>query len=309
MHPIHTLSSSRRRLASPTVAALALASSLALLPAAQAATVFALGNDGATLLRFDSGTPGASATVGVISGAAAKLDGLDFRPADGLLYGYASATSGIYSVNTSSGATTLVSTSSSPVSAAIMGIDFNPVPDRLRVATDAGDNRRINIATGAAINDGALAYAAGDSNAAATPHVADVAYTNSDKIVATGTQLYYIDWVLNTLVTTTNPNAGVLDTVGALGVDTDANVGFDIVTDAAGINLAFASLNVGGVQGFYGINLATGAATLIGNIGSGTVPVNGLAIAAIPEPGSVALVLAAGVALTLQARRRSPATA
>ena len=284
---------------------LCLASALTLAPAAQAATVFALGNDGATLIRFDSATPGTTSTVGVIAGATVKLDGLDFRPADGLLYGYESATSGIYRVNTSTGATTLVSTSSAPVTAATMGIDFNPVPDRLRVATNDGDNRRINIATGAAITDGALVYAAGDANAGAAPRVADVAYTNSDKLAATGTQLFYIDWVLNTLANTTNPNGGVINTVGALGVDTDENVGFDIVTDAAGVNTAFASLNVGGVQGFYGINLATGAATLIGTTGTG--PLIGLAVAAIPEPGSLALVAAAGAALLLQGRRQHKA--
>ena len=303
MHTIPAHAPLRRLVAASAAAVIA----LALLPAAQAAAVFALGNDGATLLRFDSATPGSNSTVGVISGATVKLDGLDFRPADGLLYGYASATSGIYRVNTSSGATTLVSTSTGPVTAATMGIDFNPVPDRLRVATNDGDNRRINIADGVAILDGALAYAAGDVNASATPRVADVAYTNADKLVATGTQLYYIDWVLNTLVTTTNPNAGVLNTVGTLGVDTDQNVGFDIVTDAAGVNTAFASLNVGGVAGFYGINLVTGAATLIG--GTGTAgPLIGLAVAPIPEPGSVVLVLAAGAALVAQKRRdRAPA--
>ncbi len=303
MHSIPAPSPLRRCLAARLLAAPAAAvMAFALLPAAQAATVFALGNDGASLLRFDSATPGTNSTVGVISGATVKLDGLDFRPADGLLYGYQSATSGIYRVNTTTGATTLVSTSTGPVTAATMGIDFNPVPDRLRVATNDGDNRRINIADGVAILDGTLAYAAGDVNAGATPRVADVAYTNSDKLVATGTQLYYIDWVLNTLVTTSNPNAGVLNTVGALGVDTSQDVGFDIVTDAAGLNTAFASLNVGGVQGFYGINLVTGAATLIGSTGN-TGPLIGIAVAPIPEPGSLALVLAAGAALALQARR------
>lgn len=270
---------------------------------ASAAAVFALASDGMTLLRFDSATPGNVTTVGAVSGAATRLDGLDFRPADGLLYGYESSTSGIYSVNPATGATVLVATSSAPVGSAVMGIDFNPVPDRLRVATEAGDNRRINLAGGAAISDGALAYAAGDANFGIAPRVADVAYTNNDNNAATGTQLYYIDHALNTLVTTSNPNAGVLNTLGGLGVDADENLGFDILTDGAGTNTAFATLRVGGVQGFYGINLATGAATLIGNLNTG--PLNGLAVAAVPEPGSLALVAAAGAALLLQGRRAS----
>jgi hypothetical protein len=282
--------------------ACALAGALALAPAAQAATVYALAADGSTLQRFDSAMPGAATNVGLIAGATARLDGLDFRPADGMLYGFSSGSSGIYRVDPTTGATTLVSTSTAAVAAATMGIDFNPVPDRLRVVSNAGNNLRINVDTGAALTDGTLSYAAGDTNAGVTPQIADAAYTNSDKLPATGTQLYYIDWGLNTLVTTSNPHGGGMTTVGLLGVNTDENVGFDIITDASGINTAFASLNVGGVQGFYGINLATGAATLIGTTNTG--PLNGLAIAPIPEPAPLTLVLAAFGALALQAQRR-----
>ncbi len=281
---------------------LLLASSALSMTAVHAAAVYALAADGSTLVRFDSATPGSVATVGAVSGATTRLDGLDFRPANGLLYGYSSTTSGIYTVNPATGATALVATSSAPVGAATLGIDFNPVPDRLRVVTDAGDNRRINLAGGAAVTDGALVYAAGDVNAGATPRVADVAYTNNDNNPATGTQLFYIDYVLNTLVTTSNPNAGELSTVGALGVDTDENLGFDILTSAAGVNSAFATLRVGGVQGFYGINLATGAATLVGNLNTGAL--NGLAVAPVSEPAPLALVAAAGAVLLLQRRRQ-----
>lgn len=281
---------------------LALLAAVTLAPSAHAAMVYALAGDGTTLLRFDSATPGVNTTVGAVSGATRRLDGLDFRPADGQLYGFASNTSGIYRVDPNTGTTTLVSTSSASTTAATLGIDFNPVPDRLRIATSNGDNLRINVTTGAALVDGTLAYAAGDVNAGARPQIADVAYTNSDTLAATGTRLYYIDWVLNTLVTTSNPNGGVMNTVGLLGFDTDENVGFDILTDGAGVNTAFASLFVGGVQGFYGINLATGAATLIGNTLTG--PLNGLAVSNVPEPGSLALVLTAGAALALGARRR-----
>lgn len=301
------LSASSPHLFARSCKLLSLLAALTLAPAAQAAMVYALAGDGTTLLRFDSATPGVNTTVGALSGATTRLDGLDFRPSDGQLYGFASTTSGIYRVNASTGATTLVSTSSAATTAATLGIDFNPVPDRLRIVTSSGNNLRVNVATGAAVVDSNLAYAAGDVNAGSMPQIADVAYTNSDTLAATGTQLYYIDWVLNTLVTTTNPNGGMLNTVGLLGFDTDENVGFDILTDSAGVNTAFASLNVGGVQGFYGINLATGAATLIGNTSTG--PLNGLAVTHVPEPGSLALVLTAGAALALRARRRRGAAA
>lgn len=278
--------------------------------ASQAAPVFALAQDGSVLVRFDSANPASVSTIGALNGATTQLNGLDFRPADGFLYGYQAAGSGIYRVDPQTGETTLVSTSSAPVAATVLGIDFNPVPDRLRVVTDQGDNRRINVATGAAITDGGLTFAAGDANAGATPRVADVAYTNADTNAATGTQLYYIDWVLDLLLTTSNPNGGVVTTVGSLGLDTDANVGFDILTDAGGTNTALASFSVAGVSALYRIDLGSGAATWIGDIGAG--PLIGLAVAAVPEPASLGLAAVGLLALTglpgrAASRRRRPA--
>ena len=273
---------------------------------AHSVPVFSLANNGSSLIRFDSATPGAVTVVGNISGATTNLNGLDFRPMDGFLYGYQQANSGIYRVNTGTGATTFVSTSSAPVTDAQLGIDFNPVPDRLRVVTTADENRRINVDTGAAIIDGTLAYAVGDVNFGRNPSIIDAAYTNSDTNPATGTQLYYIDIARSTLVTTTNPNGGVLNTVGSLGVNTNRFVGFDIFTDLGGINTAFASLTTpGGAEGLYTINLGTGLATLVGTIGANQL--FGLAVAptAIPEPGSLALFAVASLAAAFGLRRRA----
>ena len=259
---------------------------------------------GGSLIRFDSATPGAVTTLGAISGAIARLDGLDFRPADGLLYGYEANGSGIYRVNINTGATTLVSTSSVPVGNGRLGIDFNPVVDRLRVVNSADDNRRINVATGAATADGALVYAVGDVNAGSNPQILDAAYLNADVNVATGTQLYYIDTGLDALITTSAPNAGTLTTVGALGVNANGFLGFDIATDALGFNIAYASLRVGVVDGLYTIDLGNGSATFVGDIaasqlfGLAAAPATPAAQAvAIPEPGSLALVAAAGLAV------------
>ena len=276
--------------------------------AAQAAPIYSLASNGGSLIRFDSATPGAVTTLGAISGAIARLDGLDFRPADGLLYGYEANGSGIFRVDINTGATTLVGTSSAPVGNGRLGIDFNPVVDRLRIVNSADENRRINVATGAAITDGGLAYAAGDVNAGSNPQVLDAAYTNADVDAATGTQLFYIDTGLDVLVTTSAPNAGTLTTVGALGVNANGFLGFDIATDALGTNTAYASLRVGGVDGLYTINLVTGSATFVGAIAAnqlfGLAAAPAARAAAIPEPGSLALVGAAGLAM-LGLRRRS----
>lgn len=276
--------------------------------AVQAAPIYSLASNGGSLIRFDSATPGTVTTLGAISGAIARLDGLDFRPADGLLYGYEANGSGIYRVDINTGATTLVSTSSAPVGNGRLGIDFNPVVDRLRVVNSADDNRRINVASGAAITDGGLAYAVGDVNAGSNPQILDAAYTNADVDATTGTQLFYVDTGLDVLVTTSAPNAGTLTTVGDLGVNANGFLGFDIATDALGTNTAYASLRVGGVDGLYTINLATGSATFVGAIAANQL--FGLAAApaaqavAIAEPGSLALVAAAGLAMLGLRRRR-----
>lgn len=289
----------------PLICAAALAA-CAVAPAAHAAIVFSLASSGLQLIRFDSANPGVVTTVGAITGAGSLgLNGLDFRPANGLLYGYSHQTGSVYTVDTNTGAAALVTAISAPTTGANVGIDFNPVPDRLRIVNAGDQNLRVNLAGGATLVDGTLAYAAGDANVGVNPNVVDAAYTNSDTSAATGTTLYYIDHGTNTLASTSNPNGGVLSTVGALGVDTGSALGFDILTDFA-VNTAFATLSVGGVNGFYGINLQTGAATLLGLVGN-TSPLWGLAVVpgttSVPEPGSLALVGLAGLA-ALAVRRR-----
>ncbi len=278
--------------------------------AAQSAVVYSLAGDGTSLVRFDSAAPGAVSVVGAIAGAATSLDGLDFRPADGLLYGYQAASSGIYRVDPATGTTVLAGTSNLPVTSRLLGLDFNPVADRLRIVTVNDENRRVNVDTGANATpggDGTLAFAAGDPNAGTDPNIIDAAYTNSDRDPATGTTLYYIDYVLDALVTTASPNAGTLSTVGALGFDTDRFVGFDILTRPDGTNTAFASLRVNGVEGLYTINLASGAASFIGTIGASQL--TGLAVAPLPEPGSAALLAAGGLAAFGLRRRQAGAVA
>lgn len=259
---------------------------------AEPITVLTSGN---RLLTVDSATPGTVTRTVTVTGlqSGETLLGMDYRPATGGLYALGS-TARIYEINPETGTATVSSTltadpadTTAPfggLSGTRFGVDFNPVPDRLRVVSDTDQNLRINVQTGATTTDGNLAYAAGDPNAAANPNVVGSAYRNSFAGAAI-TELYGIDSNLDLLVTQDPPNAGALKTDGPLGVDTTDNVGFDI----SGVSAqAYASLTIGVITNLYTINLDSGAATSVGLIADvvtlGTDSV--VDIAANVNPGS-----------------------
>lgn len=261
---------------------------------ADAAVIYGISNGGTTLIRFNSTTPGTVTVIGNFSGNTTTLRGLDFRPADGLLYGYNQATNGVYTVNVNTAATTFVAPPSMPSTTPDLGIDFDPVADRLRLVNIDDQNLEIDPATGVTVPGVPLAYAPADPNFGANPFVNEAAYTNSfppSPRAAPGTQLYYLDYALDILATTTNPGTGQLTTVGLLGVDTSSFTGFDIFYDpTTSTNVAFASLRVNLVDQFYTVDLTTGAATFVGNLGAIDVLSVAAAPAAVPEPAGVALV-------------------
>jgi hypothetical protein len=258
--------------------------------------------EGNTLYRFDTATPNTLTNIGQFSGFSTVVDDIDFRPFNGGLYGYSQISNAIVYIDPTTAVTSFVSTPTTASSTFDLGIDFNPVVDRLRLVNLDDQNLRIHADTGATIVDGPLAYAAADPFFGVNPNVKGAAYTNSDNNPASGTSLYYIDIGTNTLVTTSTPNAGTLNTVGALGLNVNDLLGFDIFTDPiTGVNTGYAILDTGAFNGFYQINLATGAATLIG--GPNANGFFGLAIQpqAVPEPGTA---LAGLVAFGLCATRR-----
>lgn len=200
------------------------------------------------------------------------LLGLDIRPGGstpGEVYSLGSA-GRLYTINTTTGAATLKSTltadatdSTSPFTAldgTDFGVDFNPVPDRLRVVSNTGQNLRINVDTGATITDGPL-----NSGGAARVGVTGAAYTNSFAS-ACRTTLFYLDTTTDRLLTTSDPNNGVVSEVGNLGVDAAAINGFEITTTSDGSNSALAIAPAAGIPTLHAVNLTTGAATAIGAI-------------------------------------------
>lgn len=245
-----------------------------------------------TLVRVDSAAPGVILSGSAISGMQSNetVRGLDFRPATGQLYALGSF-SNLYTINIMTGAATPVA--GVPFSPALngssFGFDFNPTIDRIRVVSDANQNLVLNPITGAvqlAATD--LFYPAGDPNAGVDPNVVGSAYDNNFA-GATTSQLYGIDTGLDIVVRQAN-NTGVLTTVGPLGANITNLVGFDISSSGA----AFAaSQEVSqSISMLWSINLATGAAAPLGQIGGGTMI---SAIAVIPAPGAFAPLAAMGI--------------
>ena len=235
---------------------------------------------GNRLIGFNENNPGQPRRVLSLFGlqGGEQLLAIDFRPADGRLYGLGS-TGRIYQLDIRNGAASFVcrlSATGTGLSGADFGMDFNPVADRLRIVSDAEQNLRVELTAGAG---GVCNTAAADSALAPAGAVVAVAYANS-LAGASATTLFGIDSASDALVrigadpaaggacpgATGNPNCGVVTPVGSLGVDASGLAGFDI--DGANDH-AVAALNVGGVSQLYTINLASGAATLRGAIGGG----------------------------------------
>jgi hypothetical protein len=225
------------------------------------------------LLLFRTDRPEAARTVRP-SGLSGRLVGIDWRPADGTLYGLAT-NNDLYRIAPMTGASTLVSTLTVPFDGDLRsGIAFNPQADRLRLVSADGQNLRVNVVLGATAVDTPLAYAPSDRNAGKRPRIAGAAYTNMVRDAPT-TKLFEIDEGQDVLVLQDPPNDGILTTIGALDADFGPLAGFTIVTDAGGADHAWAAT----AGTLYTIDLATGHATPVGTIGDSPVPVVSLAAA------------------------------
>jgi hypothetical protein len=275
---------------------------LVALPARATLLYATSGND---IARFDSGATGVVTSVPVTGLQAGEfLAGIDTRPATQTLYGVGTS-SRLYTINPLTGAATQVGTAGAfTLNGTSFAVDFNPVTDRLRVISNTGQNLRLNP------NDGSLAA----TDTGITPAGVTITGAAYDRNApgGTATTLYAID-ATNGVFTTVgsingspnSPNGGVVGpTVGSLGLGTalDPRLGLDI---SGANNGAFATILTGGTDKLYSINLSTGAATLVGTIGTGTTVYNGLTNAtATPEPTTVSILSLAAIAAL---RNRRPA--
>jgi Domain of unknown function (DUF4394)/Calx-beta domain len=259
---------------------------LAAIPSAtQAARLFALTAPPVQLVQVASSLPSEILASTPVSGLAEgeTVLGMDVRPADGGLYVLTAqgATGHLRRLDPASGAlsagvtlaadpTDVTSPYTGLVPGVGAGVDFNPVPDRLRIVTATRQNLRVNPATGLVITDA-------DLNPG-TPQIVAAAYTNSYS-GASATTLYGYNWFDDALVIQNPPNNGTLTTVGTgSGIDTlaPANIGMDIAPLG---NVALLDAQVGSVVGLYLVDLTAGTATLLGPLGTGAVQMTDIAAA------------------------------
>lgn len=225
--------------------------------------------EGNVLLRFRSDQP-AEAVQLAIQGVNEALLGIDWRPADGKVYGL-SELGEIFVLDCRSGKATHASQLTRPYPGdQRSGFDFTPAADRLRLVSRSGQNFRTHVGIGATAVDRPLVFVANDINHSERPRTAAVAYSNNVAQAPT-TEMFNIDADLDVLVLQ-DPNRGTLETIGALGVDIADEAGFEIVTLAGGQELAFAASR----GQLYRIDLASGRAAVVGPIGDGTSVVHGL---------------------------------
>jgi hypothetical protein len=268
----------------------------------QGETIYGL-TGGNRLVTFDSGSPNiinsSLAVTGI--GAGQTLVGIDFRPSTGGLVGLARDAAGQSQVYTLSfGGAALAVGGLFSLTGGAFGVDFNPVPDALRIISDTEENRRITAGgTGVVNTDSNLTRIVGQPDP--TLRAIGAAYSNNVPGGIGGvTTLYVVDAASGNLYTqggpngAPSPNLGQLFLVGSLGLSSALSdrVGFDIF----GAGTAFASVD----NNFYSVNLSTGAATLIGGVGT-TELLSDIAVAPVPEPATTALL---GISLAALALRR-----
>ena len=229
--------------------------------AAQAQTALGLTGD-RTLVMIDTAT--GAVTGSVEAQGVTRLHGIDYRPGNGTIIGVTD-TQAIVTIDPATGATTEIAKMNTMLDiaeGAAVIVDVNPAADRLRFMSGSS-NHRVNMETGEVTVDGMLNFDPADANAAATPMVVAVAYTNSygkpEK-----TAMFDIDAGLNALLQQTAPNDGTLATIGSLGVTLEGPVALDVATTADGTNTAY----VAALGGLHMLDLATGTV-------SGTMPITG----------------------------------
>lgn len=265
--------------------ALALGAGGALADAHAGTMGYALAGDGAQLVMMqDIADPANVSTVDL----ATPLWAIAYRPVTGDLMGFGDGA--IFTIDPASGEMTDLGATfmedATISDGAMVAFDFNNAIDAVRAVSSAGENL-VYFPEGFGDGDERagsvrrftdLAYAEGDAMAGSTPMVYANAYTNAvPGAKASETFQYALDAETDALISLAN-NAGTLATIGKVTVDgaevdLAAMGGFDIVSAAEGENAGYAILQMEGADtaGLYSIDLETGAATMLADLGMGGI--------------------------------------
>src|ERR1039457_3228827 len=272
-----------RKTAKAGVVAVALGVAITAGSSAKAETLTALVYLGNQIFTINSSAPGTILTSVGVSGlqSADILVGIDYLGST--LYAVGSA-GNLYTVNGTTGVASLIN-HFGPLNGLYFGMDASAAG--IRIVSDADINLLLNASTGAIIS----------STPTLTPTT-----LNIDAIASSGSTMYAVDCVANTLGILTG---GTFATTGPMGSDVSGKNGFDIYT-ASGIAYFASAVSSSGLDpNLYTINLATGFASLVGIIGPGEgTLIAGLTVTPVPEPGTTALALLGGAGMIALLRRR-----
>ena len=270
----------------------------ALAPTAHAYEIWAVNTSNA-LVRYDSSAPGTVLSSNAISGVVGS-DGVtpdafgqiaDLTYVGATLYGI-DTNANLYTLNTASGAATLVSSTFAPA-----GFDLGIASDPflsgggLRIVSDSSEN--FTATTGGVFTQGNDVFVGvADANESAVLAFSALAI---DPDFGIG---YAFDANLDTLFVTYDANFEEFFTVGTLGGDFTALASFDWVD---GTTLIAALSTDSFESGLYSIDATTGVATLIGAFDSG---ITSIAVSAVPEPSTYAAFAGLAVLGLAASRRR-----
>lgn len=228
------------------------------------------------LVHFSSGPPAQDMGTVPITGLrnGEFVLAIDTRPRTNELYGVTSMNN-IYVIEPDSGVATLISAGplTPAVSGAMVGFDFDPVTDVIRLITDSGQNLRISPVTGAVVGV--------DININSfTAAINSIAYTYPS--IGFRSTLYDIDIADGLLYRQTAPNTGALRLVGPVDYLWSGDGGFEITRSNIAFTVQyghsrFPKPDAGGTIGggddstqdayrLYYINLKTGLATSHGKV-------------------------------------------
>jgi hypothetical protein len=246
---------------------------------------YALAEGGETLVVMaDLSMPGDVTTTDL----GMAFDAIAWRPVTGELLGFAEDRIAVIDPETGMGTDLEAGFMADATigAGAAVAFDFNNQIDAVRAVSSTGDNL-VYFPVGFGDGDERansvrrftdLFYADGDVNAGVAPMVFANAYTNAiNGMTAGSTFQYALDAETDALVSLAN-NAGSLATVAAvtidgMAVDLSPMGGFDIVSAAEGDDMAYAILQLEGAEtaGLYRIDLDTGAASLLADLGMGGI--------------------------------------